>query len=1547
MPLLRYTVGMTVPFADSTVSRWRQALVRTLLRVALLLAGAGAWGTVYGYYGSSDSGALYEYIGSETDTALIATDTEPSHWSPSNAYNVSAAPTIAAADTIIIASGASLTFSGGLCHNLGTIVNYGKLVFSNDGENTGKITNYGTFEAYGNAFENGGSLVNNASMFFQNGLNNHGSVTNEAGATITGPKIINSGTITNAGTITSITNGIKNERNATITNTATGTISVGSDGNGTIENHGTIDNQGGEVAGNILGGGFVSGVGKTYYWKGADSGSWTTSSNWKDKNGNTFTSGYPGSSNGDTAVFSGGESVSGLALGEAGYSLVIKNASTENRATISGVGENADSAIINAEGGYFLLSACTFGTLNVKGGKVQPTGLDGDGYSLKAMTVTVEANAEIYSSTNTVIYIIGDLNNSGTISGDFKTVTISGNAVNAGTLSFSVAAVTFGGEVTNSGTITGGSGVMTFNGDYSGGSDSLFKASSSDTVFYGDADFSAGGTFMHNGGTVHFFSLAETMLKTAARQEFNRLRFGGNVTINLGTGGASAEKLLMQVYTNSGKATVVPFLTANFTATLTGNDTITAGSVDISRCSGTDGVVGSLVIDCDLDVSGKLSLYSGTSVTINSGKTVTIGSFDDSSDGTNKNTFTVDGTLSASDVELGLSKNTTFSVSGEVTAAKITNEAGNANSIIVEENGKITLSDSLTDAATITNSGTITAPTEVSGSTIENNTGTIKTASLTAAKITSTGSEVFTGAGSLSVTDTASSNLCNVTIDSGAALTLANDIAVSGNWTNGGGTLSAGNTTVTFTGASKTIQGSQAFNNATFTANTTISGTNTFAAFVAETGGITLNVNAAQTVTDTLTLKGASETSRLSVGGNKGFVVSGGSGKFTGEYLSIGDTITIAQTATVVPGAFAVTNSSASAASTTYAALYSHGWKLSDVAFVWTGATSGDWGDSSNWDVELVPGVASANTNGVIVSIPDNVASANYPDVGSAAYSVGSLVIGTSGETSHNASLTLGTAGISVTGATAGAIIYSGAGRIRAGATPVAVNDAAHGGWVEYAGASEITDFAAADGADYANLRVSSPAALGGDIVVSGQFVNTAAVDGAHALSVGGTATVGGALGATTPLGAFTVAGTATLGANVTTSGMQKYNGAASVGAAGGTVRLKTSGDSVTFGEAVTVAGEVTIDGANADSSVTFDSTVDGDAVLSLSAGYLSFCKDVGFQTPLRSIECAQYGTSNSGAPEFVLSLYGASVKTTGGQTYNGYVSLCGVDGNDASSGGNSAFVSESGDITFNAPVFNDGKVGAASHALTVTASSGTVSFTSTVGVATDKRLSSLSVTADAISLHGDVMTSGAQTYNGAVTTGAALSLTTTADGAGAVTANGTLTTVSVLTVTTAGSAVSVTGAVSLGGALSATTAGGSVDFAGAITNDSAQPLTVDAGVGTVTFGGDVGTASAPLGVVTSAGSGAVTATGAVYAMSVTTAGDAAFSSTLVATEAIDTGGGATFGGTVQAESVAVAGAAEPVAGGQIRINHGRPDLRRHGDARRRHRRNRGRRKPF
>ena len=167
------------------------------------------------------------------------------------------------------------------------------------------------------------------------------------------------------------------------------------------------------------------------------------------------------------------------------------------------------------------------------------------------------------------------------------------------------------------------------------------------------------------------------------------------------------------------------------------------------------------------------------------------------------------------------------------------------------------------------------------------------------------------------------------------------------------------------------------------------------------------------TSASSLSIFGASETSRFTVDGSGRFVVSGGNDAFTGTNLSIGGDIKISDNSATVDENTFETTASVPATGVTYAQIMANGWKVSNLGiYRWKeDAASSDWSTYTNWEVAVDENTyddASDNdypnsTNAVVI-IPDWGTGAKYPAVTSEDISVCSLTMGA------NATLTLGDA---------------------------------------------------------------------------------------------------------------------------------------------------------------------------------------------------------------------------------------------------------------------------------------------------------------------------------------------------------------------------------------------------------------------------------------------------------------------------------------------------------------------------------------------------------
>ena len=479
---------------------------------------------------------------------------------------------------------------------------------------------------------------------------------------------------------------------------------------------------------------------------------------------------------------------------------------------------------------------------------------------------------------------------------------------------------------------------------------------------------------------------------------------------------------------------------------------------------------------------------------------------------------------------------------GVLTVSSFAKSGDTAGTLVLNGgNSGITLSSATYGGTAITGTGKLT----LAGTTDSDSMG-----NFTIGKDTTAGNVSVSGAlngaglsvnvGSLTLGGNTS--LSSVSIASGATLeageisTDAYEITVAGSWTNSnasGGFTAASTVTFTgngvtvsgnqifekavFTGTNTTIDGNNTFNTAQFSASTTISGSNTFTNFTCEAGGVTLTFgdNTTQTVTENLTLKGISESSRLILSGTGKIIVPKNTETTTYtdfDYLLIGNTLVIAESDPLTEyGAYSVSRSlpTVGTEKLNYFALYKNGWDLGyDFVYEWVGADE-NWSNDSNWDLGLAPGITSKQTTGAKVLIPDGLE--KYPSIDVAGVSLTSLVIGTSTESAHDSSIKLTSNALTVTDLLEnyGTVNYGGSGRITNGTT--AKNDVTNGGTVEYSGSGQtVTDFSSSE-TDYANLLISGTAESGGNLVVSENLTvgAGASLSQKHNLNLAGNLSIG------------------------------------------------------------------------------------------------------------------------------------------------------------------------------------------------------------------------------------------------------------------------------------------------------------------------------------------------------------------------------------------------------------------------------------------------------
>ena len=529
--------------------------------------------------------------------------------------------------------------------------------------------------------------------------------------------------------------------------------------------------------------------------------------------------------------------------------------------------------------------------------------------------------------------------------------------------------------------------------------------------------------------------------------------------------------------------------------TLNGSSTACNFAGGLTHTTGSTTLNGALTTENNKDISlAATTLAADTTINAGTG-TVSLGALDGAFDFTNAGsgtltlagavgttnppaTITVEGQtiISAPSVKTSGLQNYKKDVTFDAAACAVTGEIKADANLTVNAGKSATLNGATTVAVDITNNGTLTTNAELSASGDITNSGTLTaTANLTFAKDFKGGSGTFSSTATVTSTGAAASF-------TGHNANVANFIYEPAT-TGTGLTVSDGNSFTKFTCA-------------TDGAKVTLSDANTIGTLAMTSGGGTLTVNAAQNNVAALTLQGKNG-SPLSVTGS-------GSLNITSNQQS-GDYLTVSLSGPKIcndSGDIYYSAKNSSFGGDPYYGQFNH-WIIinKQMIFEWLGGSSDVWGTASNWNYNLVPGLASTiggvDTRGYPVIISNVPAKANMPDTKAITYSVGQLTIADSGAT-----LTLPGAGhvdvktiagvsdkANGTLTNAGTIFYSSTGRIRNGTA--FINDTANDGTVNFNGSGAVSDLAAVP---YYNLIVSG----------TGTFSATAALTVGHNLTYSG-----------------------------------------------------------------------------------------------------------------------------------------------------------------------------------------------------------------------------------------------------------------------------------------------------------------------------------------------------------------------------------------------------------------------------------------------------------
>lgn len=1044
---------------------------------------------------------------------------------------------------------------------------------------------------------------------------------------------------------------------------------------------------------------------------------WTTISNWQQKktNGTTTvyvaTTRYPGSKSGDTAVFAAGQSAKNLTLAGANYNLTIENTETistdkRNRVTIVGCAENTDKANLTLKG-YLLLDSCILGnvtaeanaTIAVTNYSLANGIVSNTTDSLRVNDFTLAETTSVFYGIDGSLVVNGAVENNGNINVNTISATFNGGYSGSGTTTLSSGTITFG-----TGTITFGTGItntvanlnVTGAGKITNNSSAsvvlsvvtLPTAAGKNVIFTGD--FKSTGSFTAAADKTFFVN---GNVDFSGCPSFTPTTNGAFLFYNTGSSVKTLKTMSDMPFRNF-------FFGGNVEIVLNGTVTVSAKCQMLTEDS---------AYNQSNNFTAKLSggellanAPDGSFVIQNMGASLGTLELAPSAKITCADTFYQEtGTkliIDAKDSNIG---------TDTVLTAK--SYIGVENSSI-ENAGIIELTGGSSSFKFGSYTGSGDNSVKIYGGSIEclapANSGPIGTLLLLSTG--SSGDSLTT----ISSTDSSSDfKIAKVAITDNATLKAFVNLSVSEQWNNinvtSSSAFNANGKTVTFeaesSGNTIEIVGNTTFGKVVFKSKTEFSDSCTFSDFVCETGGITLDFGTLQknqTVTGNLTLSGASGNP-LKLDGSGKIVVQGGNSSFEGKYLSVGSSVLISQTSgTPVARTFEAKKSYAAVA-TDYDAVCNNGWKLlGSGIYEWTGSVSTDWETVGNWKVlnddnttytSPSPDYPRYDTDCVTIA----VASENQPVLGSN-IQIAKITIG---ETS---SLNLSGHNFTIKGLDGEAEAFKNEGKIILNGQET----------VEILSASE--DPTLADKVNESGTWHYD--ASGGTVKKIPNLPYNKLIISGSSISIEAGYTVTAANGITL--------GTGASGENTTIFGNVRF------------------GSPVTLKNAVSLGGG----GPYSDNTILLGDSVNGDAALSIRGNYIFFKKNVGTETPLKSIVCNMGANSDSGEFNYSLSVDGVTVKTSGVQTYNGYVHLRGTDG-ELTPSSTTSFISENGNILFADKIVNDSRTGAENHTLYAEAKNGTITFAKSVGERVSNTLAAVSVEANEINIQSSVKTKGTQTY--------------------------------------------------------------------------------------------------------------------------------------------------------------------------------------------------------
>ncbi|TWA82081.1 hypothetical protein FBZ85_102456 [Azospirillum brasilense] len=1086
--------------------------------------------------------------------------------------------------------------------------------------------------------------------------------------------------------------------------------------------------------------------------------------------GTSFNLGNLATTDGDIAVTASGaitdsNATTGINAGGSGtISLISTGGAVSLTKAVYSVGSDATRASVTVQGTSIALgNVTTTGTQTYTGN----TTLNG---TLSGKSVTVTGNLTLSGANRMVSATGGDLSVTGTLNGGGYGATL--NAAQGG--------VTLGGAASNLAYLTVTAGTIGLRAVTTTGAQTYTGATSLQGAYA-----TGNGAFTVTGATT----------------------LAGGTTVNSGSG-----NVLFSGTVNGANSLVITSSGATqFTGTVGGTTALTSltidagGTASVKSVSTTGGQTYSGTVTLDGTYTTGAVFSAIGAVTLGGNTTV---------DGTSSVVFmsTVDGAYTLAVNNQGMAQ-FNGAVGGTTALMSLTTDAGGSSSLkSVTTNGAQTYNDAVTlDGTYTTGSGAFTAngaATLAGGTTVNGGSSVLFAGTVDGAyalAVNSKAATQFTGTvggatalASLTTDAGGTSSLKSVTTT--GAQTYNDAVTLNGTYTTGSGNFAAngaatlagdttvnGGSSVLFAG---TVDGAYALavnNKGTTQFAGAVGGTTALASLTTDAGGTSslksVTTTGAQTYNDAVTLDGTytggtvTTNEAATLGGAT--TVNAGTATFNGT-VNGAQALTIAGTGTAQFNA-AVGGTTALSSLTTNA-----GTTASFLNVTTTSDQTHNAATTLNGTYTTTTGVFTANGATTLAgdTTVNGGSSVLFAGTVDGAYA---LAINNKGATQFT-----GTVG----GTTALASLTTDAGGTSSLRNVTTTGDQTYNDAVTLNGT-----YTTGSGAFTANAATT----LAGATTVNGGAVLFAGtVDGAQALVINskGTTQFTGTVGGTTALASLTTdaGGTSSL-RNVTTTGAQTYNDAVTLNG----IYTTTTG-AFTANGAATLAGDTTVNGG---SSVLFAGTVDGAQALVInSKGTTQFTGTVGGTTALASLTTDAGGTSSL-----------KSVTTTGAQTYNDAVTLNGIYTTTTGAFTANGAATLAGDTTVNggASVLFAGTVDGA-YALAVN-NKGTTQFAGAVGGTT--ALASLITDATGTSSLKSVTTTGAQTYNDAVTL------------------DGTYT----------GGTVTTNEAATLGGAT--TVNAGTATFNGTV--NGAQALTI-AGTGTAQFNAAVGGTTALASLITNAG---------------------------------------------------------------------------------------------